>query len=57
MRFFVPFLVLSTLFLVGDNSLNDGMATMALKRAAFGARDWAVGGAERMADTFTGFNR
>ncbi len=57
MRFFVPFLVLSTLFLVGDKSLNDGRATIALKHAATGARDWAVGGAERMADTFTGFNR
>lgn len=57
MRFLVPFLVLSTLFLVGDKSLNDGRATIALKHAATGARDWAVGGAERMVDTFTGFNR
>jgi hypothetical protein len=57
MRFFVPFLVLSTLFLVGDKSLNDGRATLALKHSAVQTRDWALGGAERMADTFTGFNR
>lgn len=57
MRWFVPFLVLSTLFIVGDKSLNDGRALMALKHSAFDLRDWAVGGAERMADTFTGFRR
>jgi hypothetical protein len=55
MRFFVPFLVLGTLFVVGDSSLNDGRAMLELKRSAVNARDWAVGGAERMADTFTGF--
>lgn len=55
MRFLVPFLVLSTLFIVGDSSLNEGRAMMELKRSAVQARDWAVGGAERMADTFTGF--
>lgn len=55
MRFLVPFLVLSTLFIVGDSSLNEGRAMMELRRSAVQARDWAVGGAERMADTFTGF--
>lgn len=56
MRFLVPLVVLGTFFLVGDASLNDGRATHELKHAVVKARDWAVGGAERMADTFMGFH-
>lgn len=56
MRFLVPFVVLGTFFLVGDASLNEGRATHELTHAVVRAKNWAVDGADRMADTFMGFH-